>query len=95
MPRSGNPSTPHEIDAVTVEQWANLALMEASGDIDWKYVQTIDQVVRGLGEVGDVDLNMLHARSRYVLRKKKDTMNILNKVSCALFLVTNLFDFVL
>lgn len=82
MPRSGNPSTPHEIDGVAVEQWANMAMMEASGDIDWKYIQNIDQVVRGLGDVADVDLLMLQARSRYVLRKKKDTMNVFNKVLC-------------
>ena len=85
MPKSGNPSTPHEIDGVAVEQWANMAMMDASGDIDWKYIQNIDQVVRGLGEVADVDLLMLQAKSRYILRKKKDTMNVFNKVRIITF----------
>ena len=80
MPKSGNPSTPSELDAAAVEYWANLSLMDASGDIDWKYVQAIDPMVRGLGDHVDPDLLMLWARSRYILRKKKESMNIFNRV---------------
>jgi hypothetical protein len=79
--KTTQPSTPYELDAVAVEYWANLAMMDASGDVDWKYVQGIDQFVRNLGDNADVDLYMLFARSKFLLRKKKDSLNVLNKVN--------------
>jgi hypothetical protein len=81
MLKSAQPSTPYELDACAVDQWANLALMEGSGDINWPYIQNIEGMVRGLGDNADLDLHMLWARSRFMLKKKKDSINVMNKVN--------------
>jgi hypothetical protein len=81
--KSAQPSTPYELDACAVEHWANLAIMGVSSpeDIDWRYIQSIEGTVRGLGDSADLDLHMLWARSKYLLKKKNDCLNILNKVA--------------
>jgi hypothetical protein len=81
--RSNTPSTPYEVDAYAVEFWANISLMSGSGDLDWKYLDSIGPAVKNLGDNADLDLYMLWARSRYMSnspKKNEQCLDVLNKV---------------
>ena len=84
--RGGLPSTPFELEASCVEQWAASIEAHSSIVVDGttadlrKQIQVIEGLVKGRMDQVDVDLLMLLARCKQTLRIPSDALNVYNQV---------------
>lgn len=84
--RGGLPSTPFELEASSVEQWAVSIDAQTALEIDGstadlrRQIQCIESLVKGRMDQVDVDMLMLLGRCKQCVKLTNDALNIYNQV---------------